>query len=239
MLVATPHASVDRSRSIEHQSMLAFEGISGAGGKATIPQALNLGDCAAYALAKSLDAPLLFKGDDFRAHRRAARALSLASSLLRTSARRRSCSSGCRSAAGRRGRGGRDGRRTWRRSPRCAPCRGWCRSWSSTASSLGAQNEGQPEPLSYLVLESNNGSPQPAQRKTPVRFSLFSGLVKGALGAVLAQHVVLQRIELLLPLRVGFFDTLVAHVALLDGQNGDGSRLRQGTATRLPRPTAC
>lgn len=27
---------------------------------------LNLGDCAAYALAKDMDAPLLFKGDDFR-----------------------------------------------------------------------------------------------------------------------------------------------------------------------------
>jgi ribonuclease VapC len=26
---------------------------------------LNLADCAAYALAMSLDAPLLFKGDDF------------------------------------------------------------------------------------------------------------------------------------------------------------------------------
>lgn len=26
---------------------------------------LNLSDCAAYALAKSLDAPLLYKGDDF------------------------------------------------------------------------------------------------------------------------------------------------------------------------------
>jgi ribonuclease VapC len=26
---------------------------------------LNLADCAAYALAKSIDAPLLFKGDDF------------------------------------------------------------------------------------------------------------------------------------------------------------------------------
>lgn len=26
---------------------------------------LNLGDCAAYALARSLDLPLLFKGDDF------------------------------------------------------------------------------------------------------------------------------------------------------------------------------
>ena len=28
---------------------------------------LNLGDCAAYALAKTLDAPLLFKGGDFSA----------------------------------------------------------------------------------------------------------------------------------------------------------------------------
>ncbi len=29
--------------------------------------ALNFGDCAAYALAKSLDVPLLYKGDDFTA----------------------------------------------------------------------------------------------------------------------------------------------------------------------------
>lgn len=29
------------------------------------PARLNLGDCFAYALAKSRDAPLLFKGDDF------------------------------------------------------------------------------------------------------------------------------------------------------------------------------
>ena len=34
-------------------------------GKGIHPAGLNLGDCAAYALAKSLDAPLLFKGDDF------------------------------------------------------------------------------------------------------------------------------------------------------------------------------
>lgn len=33
-------------------------------GKRT-PAKLNLGDCFAYALAKELDAPLLFKGDDF------------------------------------------------------------------------------------------------------------------------------------------------------------------------------
>lgn len=29
------------------------------------PAQLNFGDCMAYALAKSLDAPLLYKGDDF------------------------------------------------------------------------------------------------------------------------------------------------------------------------------
>ena len=34
-------------------------------GKGNHPAALNLGDCAAYALAKSIDAPLLFKGNDF------------------------------------------------------------------------------------------------------------------------------------------------------------------------------
>jgi ribonuclease VapC len=34
-------------------------------GKGFHPARLNLCDCAAYALAKSLDAPLLYKGEDF------------------------------------------------------------------------------------------------------------------------------------------------------------------------------
>jgi ribonuclease VapC len=34
-------------------------------GKGRHPAALNFGDCLAYALAKSLDQPLLFKGSDF------------------------------------------------------------------------------------------------------------------------------------------------------------------------------
>jgi len=34
-------------------------------GKGRHPAALNFGDCMAYALAKSRDAPLLFKGNDF------------------------------------------------------------------------------------------------------------------------------------------------------------------------------
>ena len=35
-------------------------------GKGRHPAALNFGDCFGYALAKALDAPLLFKGTDFR-----------------------------------------------------------------------------------------------------------------------------------------------------------------------------
>jgi ribonuclease VapC len=34
-------------------------------GKGRNPAGLNFGDCMSYALAKSLDAPLLFKGNDF------------------------------------------------------------------------------------------------------------------------------------------------------------------------------
>lgn len=34
-------------------------------GKGRHPAALNFGDCFSYALAKSLNAPLLFKGNDF------------------------------------------------------------------------------------------------------------------------------------------------------------------------------
>lgn len=34
-------------------------------GKGIHPARLNLGDCAAYALAASLEVPLLYKGDDF------------------------------------------------------------------------------------------------------------------------------------------------------------------------------
>lgn len=34
-------------------------------GKGRHPAALNFGDCMAYAVAKRLDAPLLFKGSDF------------------------------------------------------------------------------------------------------------------------------------------------------------------------------
>ena len=43
---------------LAHRAYLRF-------GKGFHPAALNLADCAAYALATSRDEPLLFKGDDF------------------------------------------------------------------------------------------------------------------------------------------------------------------------------
>jgi ribonuclease VapC len=48
----------------ERQSSLAFDAYR-RWGKGIHRAGLNLGDCASYALAKSLDAPLLFKGGDF------------------------------------------------------------------------------------------------------------------------------------------------------------------------------
>lgn len=48
----------------EKQSLLATEAAA-AYGKGRHPASLNFGDCCAYALAKSLDLPLLFKGNDF------------------------------------------------------------------------------------------------------------------------------------------------------------------------------
>lgn len=46
------------------EALLAFDAYRRFG-KGNHPARLNFGDCAAYALAKSLDAPLLFKGSDF------------------------------------------------------------------------------------------------------------------------------------------------------------------------------
>lgn len=48
----------DELADIAGQAFLRF-------GKGQHKAALNFGDCMAYALAKSLDAPLLFKGNDF------------------------------------------------------------------------------------------------------------------------------------------------------------------------------
>lgn len=46
------------------EATLAFDAWSRFG-KGRHPAGLNLGDCFAYALAKSRDMPLLYKGDDF------------------------------------------------------------------------------------------------------------------------------------------------------------------------------
>jgi ribonuclease VapC len=48
----------------KEESLAAFDAYRRFG-KGNHPARLNFGDCAAYALAKSLDAPLLFKGNDF------------------------------------------------------------------------------------------------------------------------------------------------------------------------------
>jgi len=49
------------------QSMVAFDAYRRFGRGSGHPAQLNLSDCAAYALARLRDAPLLFKGKDFRA----------------------------------------------------------------------------------------------------------------------------------------------------------------------------
>lgn len=49
----------------ERQMQLATEAHRRFGRGSGHPAELNYGDCFAYALARSLDAPLLFKGDDF------------------------------------------------------------------------------------------------------------------------------------------------------------------------------
>lgn len=48
----------------QHQATIAAEAFLRFG-KGRHPAGLNLGDCFFYALAKSLNAPLLYKGDDF------------------------------------------------------------------------------------------------------------------------------------------------------------------------------
>ena len=53
-------------RSVDaRQTRFAFEAHRRFGRGSGHPAKLNYGDCFAYALARSLDAPLLFKGDDF------------------------------------------------------------------------------------------------------------------------------------------------------------------------------
>ncbi len=69
ILAARVRALLEASRTLivpfdDAQAQLASEAYA-VFGKGIHPARLNLGDCAAYALAKSLDAPLLYKGDDF------------------------------------------------------------------------------------------------------------------------------------------------------------------------------
>ncbi len=51
----------------EHQARIAREAYRDFGKGSGHPAGLNFGDCFAYALAKDMGEPLLFKGDDFSA----------------------------------------------------------------------------------------------------------------------------------------------------------------------------
>lgn len=51
----------------DNQAALAYQAYGRYGKGSGHPARLNLGDCAAYALAQSLDLPLLYKGNDFAA----------------------------------------------------------------------------------------------------------------------------------------------------------------------------
>jgi ribonuclease VapC len=56
--------SIDIEPVTIHQARVACEAYK-AYGKGNHPAGLNYGDCFAYALAKAMSQPLLFKGDDF------------------------------------------------------------------------------------------------------------------------------------------------------------------------------
>ncbi len=58
------HASVDTLDWTEEHADIAADAFVRYG-KGRHPAALNFGDCMTYAIAKALDAPLLFKGEDF------------------------------------------------------------------------------------------------------------------------------------------------------------------------------
>ena len=51
----------------ETQARAAIEAFSKFGKGMGASAKLNMGDCASYALSKSMNVPLLFKGDDFKA----------------------------------------------------------------------------------------------------------------------------------------------------------------------------
>ena len=75
-----------------------------------------------------------------------------------------------------------------------------------TAPGIGCQNDGQPEPLSYLVdgIEQRLAAAGAVEGARALFVVQRAG--EGPLGAVLAQHVMLQRIEFLLPLGVALLD---------------------------------
>ncbi|MDJ0684578.1 MAG: type II toxin-antitoxin system VapC family toxin [Alphaproteobacteria bacterium] len=59
-------AAVSQAPLGRRQGDLAYRAFLAFGRGSGHPARLNFSDCLSYALAKSLEAPLLFKGDDFR-----------------------------------------------------------------------------------------------------------------------------------------------------------------------------
>ncbi len=59
--LASVNVSINEDLELGPQALAAYLRY----GKGYHPARLNLGDCFAYALAKAIDAPLLYKGDDF------------------------------------------------------------------------------------------------------------------------------------------------------------------------------
>lgn len=59
--LATLGVSIAQGPDLAEDALLAYLTF----GRGYHPARLNMGDCFAYALAKQLDAPLLYKGDDF------------------------------------------------------------------------------------------------------------------------------------------------------------------------------
>ena len=77
-----------------------------------------------------------------------------------------------------------------------------------------------PMPLSYLVAESNNGSPQPAQRNVArALLVVAAGCVPARSVPCLRSTLVLQRIELLLPLGIALLDGIASRSGAHDASD--------------------
>ena len=94
-----------------------------------------------------------------------------------------------------------------------APARNSSAELSTATAGSCVANDGQPVPLSNLAADENSGTPQPAQRNSPGRFSLTSGERVGRLRAAVPQDEVLHTTQLPLPLGLGLLDLVALGAA--------------------------